>query len=214
MESYTLDTPLDRLIHRPPARFFARLLSKTPVTPNQVTLLSLMPALLAALFLARGSALCAVGGVFFFYLWTVADHTDGELARRLKKSSSFGRALDDACDDAASTMMLVGIFVGAARRLPPGPRPLYLALFAGGIAANLSLGAATLALRRRSGTERKGRFLAFWSGREPFYLLLALAAACLAAGGNWIYVLLNTLMAGCYLVAACLWADARRSAGA
>jgi len=92
------DTFLDKKIHRPPARNFAKILLHTRMTPNRLTALSLVPAALSGLFLSRGNFTDGVIGVVYYYFWAVMDHTDGELARLKGCASEFGKKLDDACD--------------------------------------------------------------------------------------------------------------------
>jgi phosphatidylglycerophosphate synthase len=218
----SLDTELDRRIHRPPARFLARFFSLTPLTPNQLSLLSLVPAAAAASGFARGTAASAIAAAPLFYLWAVLDHADGELARLTGRESAFGRRLDDCCDSAASAVLLAGIFLGALRGAPPGARPAWTAAFGAGLVLNAACGALILGAKRAARREaaangredaefrRFHRALDRWTGRDPFYFLVLATIAAFGLGGVFPGALLAVLVGGCYALAAASAAAARR----
>ncbi len=86
-------------MHGPPwdqriARVLVRPLVKTPVTPNQITVLTLIIALGGAVLLATGDRLLMNWGASLFVLARFLDHFDGELARQSGKTSKFGYYLD------------------------------------------------------------------------------------------------------------------------
>jgi phosphatidylglycerophosphate synthase len=99
---------VDEYIHRPLARHLVAILVRTPITPNQVTLIS------GTLGVAAGAAMVlavqdrrwglAAGGLLF--LSVVFDCCDGQLARLKQISSTTGAILDGIADYA------VGISVG------------------------------------------------------------------------------------------------------
>ncbi|MBL6928883.1 MAG: CDP-alcohol phosphatidyltransferase family protein [Rhodospirillales bacterium] len=76
------------------ARILVRPLVHTSVTPNQVTIVTLIFALAGAGLLATGDALAANWGVGLFVFARFLDHLDGELARQLGKTSKLGYYLD------------------------------------------------------------------------------------------------------------------------
>ena len=84
---------------RPPwdqriARVMVRWLVHLPVTPNQVSILTLLIALSGAALLATGTKADANWGAGLFVLARFLDHFDGELARQKKMSSKLGYYLD------------------------------------------------------------------------------------------------------------------------
>ena len=73
-------------MYKPPydqriARLLVRPLAATPITPNQITALTLALALGGAWLLAQGDARGADWGAGLFVLARFLDHFDGELAR-------------------------------------------------------------------------------------------------------------------------------------
>ena len=76
------------------ARILVRPLVKTPVTPNQITVLTLIMALTGAVLLATGDRLLMNWGAGLFVLARFLDHFDGELARQSGKASKLGYYLD------------------------------------------------------------------------------------------------------------------------
>lgn len=76
------------------ARVLVKPLVKSPVTPNQLTIVTLVVALVGAGLLAEGSAAYANWGAGVFVLARFMDHFDGELARQKGMASRLGYYLD------------------------------------------------------------------------------------------------------------------------
>lgn len=76
------------------ASILVRPLAKTPVTPNQVTIFTLLVAWAGAALLATGDAGLANWGAGIFVLARFLDHFDGELARQTGRKSRLGYYLD------------------------------------------------------------------------------------------------------------------------
>lgn len=90
----------------------ARVIARTGATPNGMTVLSLVPALLAGIFAARG----AFGwSVLFMLLSGLLDLLDGPLARATGRSSRFGALLDSSLDRISDALPLLGLTVLFAR---------------------------------------------------------------------------------------------------
>ena len=187
--SPSLDTWLDRNLHRPAARRLANFFSKTPLTPNQITLCSLLPALLSCFFFSKGCLDSALAGLFFFYLWAVMDHADGELARLTKRTSPLGQQLDDVCDNVASILIFSGIFWGLLPFWEPKNQQTLLWIFTGAVVLNtvgsvlltpLRRGLREKALKEKSPDntfEQKQKLIDHFTGRDLFYLLNLLVIA-------------------------------------
>ena len=84
----------------------------TPITPNQITTLSLATGLLAALLYARGGWAAHFGAVCFVLSFWL-DHADGELARMTGRVSRFGHRYDLAAGCAVLVALFVGMGIGA-----------------------------------------------------------------------------------------------------
>ncbi len=97
LKSRDVEDPVNLWLHRPLAYLFARAVYRTPMTPNQVTLLAMFVGVGAAVFFVLGPPYFAIGGVL---LWasSILDGADGILARAKKMSSDVGRALDGTAD--------------------------------------------------------------------------------------------------------------------
>jgi phosphatidylglycerophosphate synthase len=98
LKSREVEDPVNLWLHRPLAYAFVALVYRSPITPNQVTLLALLVGLAAgACFLVGTPQAMLCGGLL---LWTSAilDGADGILARAKRSFSDLGRALDGTAD--------------------------------------------------------------------------------------------------------------------
>lgn len=102
----------DLLFYRPVAYPIVRLLSRTPVTPNQVTFLSLVAALISASFFARGNLDGLVIAAAWYALSNVLDCADGQLARLRKSGTPHGRIVDGTADYVGTVAVFTGIGIG------------------------------------------------------------------------------------------------------
>jgi phosphatidylglycerophosphate synthase len=107
---------------RPLAAGVVAVAAKTPVTPNQLTLLNLFVfAVAAALFAAlptHGGALCAVAVLEISYLF---DCADGMLARHKKLASKAGHLFDFFTDELKAVLLVGALGVRLWRTGGLGP---------------------------------------------------------------------------------------------
>lgn len=96
------------------SRLLTPLLLRTPLTPNQITVLSLALGLAAAWQFAQGSYLGNSLGAFMFALSYVLDNCDGEVARARQVSSTFGHRFDTFSDWLVNASFFVGLGMGAS----------------------------------------------------------------------------------------------------
>lgn len=94
------------------ARVLVKPLVKSPVTPNQLTIVTLAVALLGAGLLADGSAAYADWGAGVFVLARFMDHFDGELARQKGMTSRLGYYLDYVSGAVSYGALFLGIGIG------------------------------------------------------------------------------------------------------
>src|SRR5688572_8367390 len=93
---------------RPPAAVFVYLLRNTPITPNQVTILSvLVCAGAGAMFVTLPGHLWVVLAALVFELSFVLDCVDGQLARLRKIASPLGHLFDFLMDE-IKAMLIFG----------------------------------------------------------------------------------------------------------
>jgi CDP-diacylglycerol---glycerol-3-phosphate 3-phosphatidyltransferase len=92
------------------ARIPGRLLAKTKITPNQVTLLGLLANCFVAFFIALGTFNHLVTGLL---IWVAGffDALDGSLARATGNTSVFGNFWDSVLDRYADSVIYFGILV-------------------------------------------------------------------------------------------------------
>lgn len=126
------DSPLAVYVNRRLSGLLTSLLVRMPVTPNQVTLLSLLIGLVACWFFWHGGYWYAVLGVLIFHASVIVDLSDGEVARLKFMQSSTGAWLDSICDSIIYSGVLLSIAVALYRHTP---EPHTLAV---GIAATLA----------------------------------------------------------------------------
>lgn len=106
---------VSRHLNRPISTQFSRLLARTNITPNQVTLVLVIPGLLTGFILAKGGYWGFLIGGALFHLTSILDGVDGEMARLKFKSSLYGKWLDFMCDNLAYLAALVGFLIGLFR---------------------------------------------------------------------------------------------------
>lgn len=101
---------VDERIHRPLARRVVALLLHTPITPNQVTLLSGLVGVAGGLVtgLAADWPAGRLVGAALLFAAVVLDCCDGQLARARKISSTYGAILDGIADYAVGVALGVG----------------------------------------------------------------------------------------------------------
>ncbi len=89
-----------------------RVLVKTPVTPNQVTSLSLTLGLACAACFALGGYGLQLAGALLLVASYTLDNCDGEIARLKGMSSEFGAKLDDMADWMVDAAFFLGLGYG------------------------------------------------------------------------------------------------------
>ena len=94
------------------ARILVRPLLATPVTPNQVTVMTLVVAWAGAALLATGETAHANWGAGLFALARFLDHFDGELARQKNMTSRTGYFLDYISGALSYGALFVGLGIG------------------------------------------------------------------------------------------------------
>jgi hypothetical protein len=104
--------PFDRRL----ARVVVRPSSRTPLTPNHLTTLSVLAGLGSTALFAAGQPALAHWGAGAFMLSIFIDHTDGELAGMTGKVSRFGHHYDYIVGSINYTARFIGIGIGLRAR--------------------------------------------------------------------------------------------------
>lgn len=163
---------VDRFFNRPLGRPLSKLLVQLPVSPNQVSIVSILIGVASAWFFARADF---VAGALIFQLCAIIDCVDGDLARALCKQSRLGKWLDLAGDQIVHFSVFAAIGIGVARTDPSVPA---LALGASAAVGVLLCFAVIVRALRQPVAERGqllNRLLDATANRDFSVLLLVLA---------------------------------------
>lgn len=135
------------------ARLRVKPLARTPVSPNQITTLSLLLAFGAGWLYPSGDRGAANWAAGLFVLARFIDHADGELARLTGKSSRFGYYYDYVVGALSSTALFVGVGIG----LSEGALGNWLVIagVTAGLCAPIAMGLA-IGVDARLGTGARG----------------------------------------------------------
>lgn len=106
----------DLCFYRPLAFLFVKAVYRTSLTPNQITVLSLIFGLLGAVSYSFGTHAAYLIGSALCLLYNVLDCSDGQLARLKKNGTAVGRILDGASDYIVTLALYFGIGFGFASR--------------------------------------------------------------------------------------------------
>ncbi|MBI3194112.1 MAG: CDP-alcohol phosphatidyltransferase family protein [Ignavibacteriae bacterium] len=123
----------DLIFYRPLAYLLVVPLSKTPITPNQITILSLLAGLVAAYYFSIGIPSALMLGALWYTIANILDCADGQLARIKKNGTPLGRLVDGIADYISS----VAIFLGIGYGLETVGNPQWWFVIAAGISSAL-----------------------------------------------------------------------------
>ncbi len=98
--------------YRPLAWLFVRAVHRTPITPNQVTGLSLAASLAAAYCFGLGELSMLAAGAAWYAASNILDCADGQLARIQGSGTPNGRIIDGLADYAGTVAIFLGIGIG------------------------------------------------------------------------------------------------------
>ena len=111
-----LEEPFDVYVYRPLAYLVVKAVAPTPVTPNQITAVNLLPGLAAAWCFWRGTPEGYLAGAALLFVTNVLDCVDGMLARVRGAGSVTGYILDGLADYVIQTSLFIGLLHGVAVR--------------------------------------------------------------------------------------------------
>lgn len=105
-----------RAINRPLSTRLSRLLSRTAVTPNQLTFALLAVMFASAWLIARGTWAGFFGGVLLYDAVSILDGCDGELARVKFLESDAGSWIDTLSDMVGNHLFIFSLGLGLSRQ--------------------------------------------------------------------------------------------------
>ena len=106
----------DLILYRPVAFVFVKTIYRLPITPNQVTFLSLLASLASAWYFSIGSYAALIRGAVWYAIANILDCSDGQLARLQQSGTPLGRLVDGMVDYISSIAIFLGIGIGLAGR--------------------------------------------------------------------------------------------------
>ena len=112
LKKLELEEPADLWFFRPPAFLLVKILARTPVTPNMVSVGSLLCGLSAAALFWRGNPEGYVQAALFYYMAHLLDCADGQLARLRNQKSYVGYLMDGMMDYLGTISVFAGIAHG------------------------------------------------------------------------------------------------------
>ena len=196
----SLDGTVSRYLNRRISDPAAKLLARTPATPNQVSVAALIIAAASMPLLAIGRN---IEGAILIQLSSIVDGIDGDLARAKSMASRFGGLFDSVLDRYADALIVGGMAWYAYER-EDWAQPLLVGFVA--IVGCLLVTYSRARLETEAGTEATGELLGI-ATRDV--RLLALALGALAGEAYWTLIVVS---AACYLTVCWrLWSFWRRS---
>lgn len=115
------DGGVDTYFNRPLGRFLSKVLIHTPVTPNQVTVVSAVIGLVSAWFFAQGTHWAGLAGALLLQLSALVDCVDGDVARVVFKESPIGKWLDIGLDQVVHVAVFAAIAIGLSQQASDVP---------------------------------------------------------------------------------------------
>ncbi len=108
------DETLTLYILRPIAFIFVKMIYRTNITPNQVSLMTIITGIISGFLYTRGTHTFFIiaGGLHFFCL--VLDCVDGMIARLKKSGTPVGRIVDGFADYSVGVAVFIGYGIGLA----------------------------------------------------------------------------------------------------
>jgi phosphatidylglycerophosphate synthase len=106
------DSPITRILSRPASRLLTRMFLNTPISPNQITLISFFLGLVSAFLFSQGSYGTSIIAAMLLVLSTWVDGADGEIARLKFMETDIGKKLDIYCDNIIHFLVFTAIGYG------------------------------------------------------------------------------------------------------
>jgi phosphatidylglycerophosphate synthase len=186
-----IDTPLDTAVHRRLSRPVTRLAIALGLTPNQVSMLSLVVGLLAVWGFWHATPLSALLGLALYAAAVVLDHSDGEVARLTLSESRLGEWLDVTNDTVIHGLLVLAM--GVTAQQASGRGGIGLGVLA---AAGVVVSAMIAKTSPRSAGGGVGGFLDALGSRDGFYGMLGAFILALALAPPLLPLLMIVVAAG------------------
>jgi len=104
----------DLTFYRPLAFLFVKAIYNTSLTPNQITLISMLCGVLGGVAFGVGGTTALLAAAALLVVYDVLDCSDGQLARLKQNGTRIGRILDGVADYVVVTAVYLGMGIGFA----------------------------------------------------------------------------------------------------
>ena len=105
------DGIISRNFNRYISLFFTQYLAKTPINPNQFTVIVLFIGVLSTMFITSPYYPLYILGLILYKMTSILDGCDGELAKLKYRGSKLGEWMDTICDNLTTLLFLIGISI-------------------------------------------------------------------------------------------------------
>jgi CDP-L-myo-inositol myo-inositolphosphotransferase len=106
------DGPVSQILNRPISLRITKVLLKTGITPNQITIFSTIMGLVGASFFFSGEYFYLILGGIIIHIHSIVDGCDGEVARLKLRQSKYGGWLDSVLDRYVDAAIILGLVYG------------------------------------------------------------------------------------------------------
>jgi len=96
----------------------SRHLVRTRITPNQISIVTFLLTLVSAMLIATPDRITSGAGALLFWITTILDGCDGEIARLKYLETKQGARLDLLCDNIGLVALFLGIIVHVYAEIP------------------------------------------------------------------------------------------------
>jgi phosphatidylglycerophosphate synthase len=115
LKDISVEEMVDLFFFRPIAFLMVKLFYRFPITPNQVSVLSMAAGIVSGFFYAMGDKKSFLYAGLFYALSHLLDCCDGMIARMKKTGTPIGRIIDGWADYTTSTAVYVGLLIGLSQ---------------------------------------------------------------------------------------------------
>ena len=123
LKNYESEEYADLFIFRPLGHLVVKIIYHTNLTPNQISLLSVLSSLTAGVLYAVGIKWSWIAAACFYFFYCVLDCVDGQIARLKGTGTKTGRIVDGVADYAAHFVLYIGLIVAMIRMKASFPLP-------------------------------------------------------------------------------------------
>lgn len=102
-----------KVINRKISNVITKWLLKTPITPNQISVMNMLLTACLAWIVSAGKPLNTIIAGFLFQLVSILDGCDGEVAKIKLRDSRTGAFVDTITDQISYLLFIVGVTIGA-----------------------------------------------------------------------------------------------------